>query len=88
MNTLDLDNLCRKVDYYDRLPQTYRTFIHSEQSYNWFIKENRSELEKRGAIVKIGRDYFVHLMAFPQAVEEILISKARASFERAKRRRT
>lgn len=68
-----LQNLRRKPDYYQHdAPQWVRNIWTRPQSFDWFIKANRDALVSQGAVVRLGRDYFVNTESFPQVAESIL----------------
>jgi hypothetical protein len=73
MSTLQLSNLRRKTAYYQHdAPDWVRNVWNRPESFDWFIKNNRAELCIAGALVKLGRDFFVDTTAFPGAAERIL----------------
>ncbi len=66
MQHIDISHLRRKRDYYlEDGPDWIRTIWNKPESFNWFLKNNRSTLAKHGAIVRLGRDYFVDTSIFP-----------------------
>ncbi len=73
MHSSSISDLRRKRDYYlQDAPDWVRTFWTKPESFNWFIKNNRSELTHQGAILRLGRDYFIDLNQFPHAAKNIL----------------
>lgn len=68
-----LQNLRRKPDYYRHdAPAWVRNIWPRPESFNWFIKTNRDTLVSQGAVVRLGRDYFVDAEVFPKAAQAIL----------------
>lgn len=70
---MNIATLRRKRDYYKNdappwAPNIWRTY----GSFDWFIKDNRDALAASGALIKIGRDYFVDCTIFPSAACGIL----------------
>lgn len=62
----DITHLRRKRDYYlHDGPAWIRTVWPRPESFSWFLKNHRNALAKRGAIVRLGRDYFVNTLLFP-----------------------
>ena len=73
MQISSISNLRRKRDYYlQDGPDWVRTFWTKPESFNWFLKNNRSELTLQGAIARLGRDYFIDCNQFPHAAKDIL----------------
>ncbi len=69
----DITHLRRKCDYYlHDGPEWVRTIWPKPESFNWFLKNHRNELNRQGAIVRLGRDYFVDLMTFPDVAAATL----------------
>ncbi len=57
---MDLSKLRRKRDYYTSdSPDWVRIVFRSFESFDWFCKDNRDALLAAGALMRIGRDYFV-----------------------------
>lgn len=72
-NATPLHNLRRKSIFYRHdAPGWVRNIWDRPESFNWFIKHNREVLVQSGALVKLGRDYFVDVEIFPQAAERVL----------------
>jgi len=70
---MNLDSLTRKRDYYEEAaPLWIRKIWARPQAFEHFIKYNKVRLTKEGALVKIGRDYFVASEKFPNIATEIL----------------
>ena len=70
---MNLEVLVRKRDYYDeKAPQWVRNIWSRKESFNNFIKYNRRSLVEQGAVHKIGRDYFIEVEIFPNAIQQIL----------------
>ena len=70
---MNLESLTRKRDYYEEAaPLWIRKIWSRPQAFDHFIKYNKVRLTKEGALVKIGRDYFVASEKFPNIVTEIL----------------
>jgi hypothetical protein len=73
MSIQQLNNLRRKSAYYQHdAPEWVRNVWSRPESFSWFIKNNRETLCSQGALVKLGRDFFVDTTAFPPAAERIL----------------
>jgi hypothetical protein len=73
---LTLPNLRRKPDYWRHDgPEWVRKIWPRPESFHWFIKSNRDALLAQGAVVRLGRDYFIDAQAFPPAAEAILATK-------------
>ncbi len=70
---MNLESLARKRDYYEETaPLWVRKIWSRPQSFNHFVKLHRSRLTEEGAVVKIGRDYFVVSEKFPIVATNIL----------------
>lgn len=70
---MNLESLTRKRDYYDEAaPLWIRKIWSRPQAFDHFIKYNKVRLTNDGALVKIGRDYFVATEKFPNIATEIL----------------
>ena len=70
---MNLESLTRKRDYYEEAaPLWVRKIWARPQAFEHFIKYNKVRLTKEGALVKIGRDYFVAYEKFPNIATEIL----------------
>ena len=71
---MQLEALRRKRDYYnaDIAPGWVRTIWPGVNSFDWFIKHNRAELIARGAILRVGRDYFINGETFPTVARQVL----------------
>ena len=71
--SFDLSSLRRKGDYYTtEAPDWVRNIWTRPESFDWFIKSNRAQLSKAGAIVRLGRDWFVDVEQFPAAATRVL----------------
>ena len=62
---MNLELVVRKRYYYEAAPSWVRNVWSTKTALDHFIKYNRHELTSSGAIVKIGRDYFVEREQFP-----------------------
>jgi hypothetical protein len=70
---MNLELLSRKRTYYEETaPLWVRRIWSRPQAFDHFIKYNRAKLAAEGALVKIGRDYFVVSDKFPVIATEIL----------------
>ena len=70
---MNLESLTRKRDYYEEVaPVWVRKIWSRPQAFDHFIKYNKDRLSTKGALVKIGRDYFVASEKFPNVATEIL----------------
>lgn len=70
---MNLELLVRKRDYYDQsAPQWVRNIWSRKEALDHFIKYNKRQLSSVGAVVKIGRDYFVDTEVFPVVACEVL----------------
>lgn len=68
-----LMNLYRRGDYYTLMaPAWVRNVWPRPESFNWFVKANRAQLVGEGALVRLGRGYFVDAEFFPQVAPRIL----------------
>jgi hypothetical protein len=73
MSIQQIVNLRRKAIYYQHdAPAWVRNVWERPKSFDWFIKNNREALCEQGALVKLGRDFFVDTTTFPSAAERIL----------------
>lgn len=73
MQSVELSALRRKGDYYkNEAPDWVRIIWKRPESFDWFIKDNRDQLSRDGAIVKLGRDWYTHCDLFPAAAKKIL----------------
>ena len=70
---MNLESLARKRDYYKEAePLWIRKIWSRPESFNYFVKQHRIRLTEEGAVVKIGRDYFVVSEKFPSVATDIL----------------
>ena len=70
---MNLESLSRKRDYYaEEAPLWVRKIWSRSQAFEHFVKYNKARLKQEGALVKIGRDYFVVCEKFPDVATEIL----------------
>lgn len=73
MSSVQLQQLRRKATYYQHdAPVWVRNIWGRLESFDWFIKNNRTVLLERGAVVRLGRDYFINTKAFPKAAGSLL----------------
>lgn len=73
MQDQQLSRLRRKLDYYrHEAPEWVRVVWPRPESFAWFIKHRRADLESRGALLRLGRDHFIDTGSFPAAAGEIL----------------
>lgn len=73
MNDIDLSRLRRKLDFYNfDAPEWVRTVWAREEAFEWFVKNHRKDLAKNGALVRLGRDYFIDSKAFLPIAKSIL----------------
>lgn len=76
MPPLKLTRIRRKPDYYrNDAPEWVRNVWPRQESFDWFIKHRRVELVDSGAVVRLGRDYFVDTVIFPKVASRILGAK-------------
>ncbi len=69
----DVIHLRRKRDYYlHDGPDWVRTIWPKPESFDWFLKNNRTNLVRDGGIVRLGRDYFVDAAVFPEVAMQTL----------------
>lgn len=66
-----LDRTARKRDFYLTGPAWVRSTWPTPHSFEWFCRSRREELASKGAMVKLGRDWFVDVQAFPLAVAAV-----------------
>ncbi|QWD95052.1 hypothetical protein C2759_02630 [Polynucleobacter sp. MG-Unter2-18] len=73
MNDVELSKLRRKDDYYQNgAPDWVRIIWGRKESFEWFLKNNRRELVQSHAIIRLGRDYFVHSGRFDVVAKKII----------------
>jgi hypothetical protein len=73
MSIQQIANLRRKTIYYQHdAPDWVRNVWNRPESFDWFVKNNKDALCEQGALVKLGRDFFVDTTAFPNAAGRIL----------------
>lgn len=73
MSSVQLQQLRRKATYYQHdAPAWVRNIWDRLESFDWFIKNNRAALLEHGAVVRLGRDYFINAKVFPKAAESLL----------------
>jgi hypothetical protein len=72
---LNLSALYRKDPYFDVMPEWLRRVLHHPGAYGWFIRQNKGQLVSEGALIKLGRDYFVDQDRFPVVAEQIIRSR-------------
>ena len=70
---MNLELLVRKRDYYnDAAPLWVRNIWSRKEALDHFIKHNRLRLASAGAVIKIGRDYFVDAEKFPTIARQVI----------------
>jgi hypothetical protein len=69
MNVIKLERLARKRDFYSTAPDWVKTFWPTQSSFDWFIKSRTQTLTEQGALMRLGRDYFVDAERLAIAVE-------------------
>jgi hypothetical protein len=70
---MNLELLSRKRFYYEEIaPSWVRKIWSRPEAFDHFLKHHRAKLSGEGAIIKIGRDYFVASDKFPTAATSIL----------------
>ncbi len=68
-----LSALRRKdVFYRSEAPAWVRNIWPRVESFNWFCKNHRDRLIADGAMVKLGRDFFVDVNTFPKVAQRLL----------------
>lgn len=73
MKPAQLCNLRRKDAYWpNEGPEWLKHVFQRQESFNWFCKNNRDRLIRDGAMVKLGRDFFIDRETFPTVAERIL----------------
>lgn len=73
MKDIDLSRLRRKLDFYNfDAPEWVRTIWSREEAFEWFVKNHRKTLTKNGALVRLGRDYFIDSETFLPIAKSIL----------------
>lgn len=73
MANIELSKLRRKQDYYqNEAPDWIRIIWDRKESFDWFLKNNRRKLTKNGAIVRLGRDYFINTSCFAVVTQSII----------------
>ena len=77
MNFQDLKALCRTSNYYDdHIPDWMRSVWQKPEGFQWFLKNNRRQLVESGALVRLGRDYFVSQEAFEGVAFRLLTTNS------------
>ena len=71
----DLSALQRKNDFYSHGPEWVRALWKTAAQFDWFIKNHRDELERRGVIAKLSRDWLIDTANFQGAIEQMLKPK-------------
>jgi len=67
-----IPNVRRRDDYLKRdCPEWLKGRFYRTGALDWFVKSNKTELEKHGAIIKLGREWFVVPEKFESAAAEI-----------------
>jgi hypothetical protein len=69
MNTIKLERLTRKRDFYTNAPDWVKTFWPTQSSFDWFIKSRNQTLTEQGALLRLGRDYFIDSERLAVSVE-------------------
>ena len=73
MQDQQLSRLRRKLEYYRHdAPDWVRIVWPRPQSFAWFIKNRRGDLEARGALLRLGRDHFIDAGIFPVVAGQLL----------------
>jgi hypothetical protein len=67
---IDLDKL-EKLSRYR--PVWVTKVFPSKTSLKWFVQENKDALLLQGALVKLSRDWFVHVDQFPLVVQPMML---------------
>jgi hypothetical protein len=84
MNFQDLKALCRTSDYYDNhIPDWMRSVWQKPEGFQWFLKNNRRRLVESGALVRLGRDYFVSQESFEGVAFLLLTNNSHFNPEQA-----
>ena len=79
MNDVELSKLRRKDDYYQNsAPDWVRTIWDRKESFEWFLKNNRRALIQNQAIIRLGRDYFIHSGRFDAVARQLIGCEASA----------
>ncbi len=82
MQKINISHLRRKRDYYlEDGPDWIRMIWSKPESFNWFLKNNRRTLIEHGAIVRLGRDYFIDALKFPEIAEATLSIRERVEVD-------
>ena len=69
---MDLNHLRRRNDYIRHdAPKWMRALWPTEPSLDWFMKAHRQQLVGAGAIVLMGREYFIMADKFEAVVRQI-----------------
>jgi hypothetical protein len=71
----DLAALKRKTEFYATGPDWVRNLWPTASAFDWFIKNNKRELERRGVIAKLARDWLVDTNTFEPAINSMLQRK-------------
>ena len=71
----DLASLKRKKEYYESGPDWVRSLWSSPAAFDWFIKNNKRELERQGVIAKLARDWLIDTTTFEPAINSMLQRK-------------
>lgn len=79
--SINLKQLCRKRDYYQEGPQWVRTIWKTSNAFDHFVKSRRSFLAHRGAIHKLGRDWFVDCEVFPCVADQAYLGELAGDFQ-------
>jgi len=75
---MDIEALHRKHEWLaSDAPAWCRTLWQTPASFNWYLKDNRKALADGQAIVKLGREWFIHGENFPAVAKTILEGKAK-----------
>lgn len=68
-----ISRLRRQHDYYlNEAPPWMHVIWPRKNSFSWFLKNHRSRLRDEGALIRLGRDYFVDAERFADVARAIL----------------
>lgn len=69
----NISRLRRQDDFYlNEAPAWMRVIWPRLKSFTWFLKNHRSRLKTEGALIRLGRDYFIEADRFAHVALAIL----------------
>lgn len=79
----NISRLRRQDDFYlNEAPAWMRVIWPRLKSFTWFLKNHRSRLKTEGALIRLGRDYFIEADRFAHVASAILGIPSQCALDR------